>query len=153
VKTLFMKMLVVIFLLAGVANVTVRAQALAEGTIVADVPFEFVVNETTLPAGRYTLRRLDQTEPQSLEIRSANGHKAVLFEAQNAQTPQIPRDPQLVFNKVGDQYFLSQIWANDTNLGYELPRTKAEEELEGKGIQSEHRSILAKVFKRTKTAK
>lgn len=146
-------MLVVVFLLAGVATVSVRAQALIEGTIEADVPFEFVVNNTLLPAGKYTLRRLDQTEPQSLEIRSATGHKVVLFEAENAQTPEIPRDPHLVFNKVGDQYFLSQIWANDTNLGYEIPKGKAEAELEGRGIQSEHRSILAKVFKRTKTAK
>ena len=149
-KMQFMKMLIVLFLLAGVTNVPVRAQALIEGSIEADVPFAFIVKETSLPAGKYTFIRLDQTNPLVLEIRSATGHKVVMFEAENAQIAQIPRHPELVFNKVGEQYFLSQIWADDTDIGYQLPKTKAEERLEASGMKSEHRSILAKMFKKTK---
>ena len=153
-KIQFMKMLMVLFLLAGVTNVPVRAQALIEGRIEADVPFAFIVKDTSLPAGKYMLTRLDQTNPQVLEIRSANGGKAVvMFEAENAQIAQIPRNPELVFNKVGEQYFLSQIWADDTDIGYQLPMTKAEERLEASGMKSEHRSILAKMFKKTKNTK
>ena len=149
-KIQFAKMLLILGLLIGVGNVPAKAQALSEGTIEANVPFAFIVRDTTLPAGKYTVKRLDETEPQVLEIRSANGRTAVVFEAQNAQTTQIPRDAELVFDKVGDQYFLSQIWADDSDIGYQLPKTKGEESLEGSGMQAEHHSILAKVFRRTK---
>jgi len=152
-KIQFMKMLLVLGLLIGLGNVTARAQALSEGTIEADVPHAFIVKDTTLPAGRYTVKRLDDTEPQVLEMRSANGRTAVIFEAENAQANQIPRNPELVFDKIGDQYFLSQIWSSDSNIGYQLPKTKAEKRLEGSGAQTEHHSIYAKLSKRTKKAK
>ena len=153
-KIQFMKMLLVLGLLIGLGNVTARAQALSEGTIEADVPHAFIVKDTTLPAGRYTVKRLDDTEPHVLEIRSANGRTAVIFEAENAEANEIPRNPELVFDKVGDQYFLSQIWASDSNIGYQLPKTKAEKRLEGSGsMQTEHHSIYAKLSKRIKKAK
>ena len=88
-KIQFMKMLLVLGFLIGLGNVTARAQALSEGTIEADVPHAFIVKDTTLPAGRYTVKRLDDTEPQVLEIRSVNGRTAVIFEAENAQANQM----------------------------------------------------------------
>ena len=152
-KIQFMKMLLILGLLMGVGDVTARAQALSEGAIEADVPHAFTVKDTTLPPGKYTVKRLDDNEPQVLEIRSANGRTAVIFEAENAQANQIPRNPELVFDKVGDQYFLSQIWSSDSDIGYQLPKTKAEKRLEGSGTQTEHHSIYAKLSKRIKKAK
>jgi hypothetical protein len=151
-KIQFMKMLLVVGLLTGLGNVTARAQALSEGYIEADVPHAFIVKDTTLPAGKYTVKRLDDTQPNVLEIRSANGRRAISFEAENAQAKRIPRNAELVFNKIGDQYFLSQIWADDSDIGYQVPKTKEEERLEGSGMQSEHHSILGKVFRRAKKA-
>jgi hypothetical protein len=152
-KIQFMKTLLMLGLLIGVGNVTTRAQALSEGTIEADVPFAFTVRDTTLPAGKYTVKRLDQTEPLVLEISSATGRAAVMFEAENAQTAHIPRKAELVFDKIGDQYFLAQIWADDTDLGYQVPKTKEEQRLESSGMQTEHHSVLAQVFRRTKKEK
>jgi hypothetical protein len=148
-----MKMLLMLSLLIGVGYVTARAQALSDSTIEADVPHAFIVQGTTLPAGKYTVRRVDDIEPRVLEIRSADGRTAVVFEAENAQANQIPRKAELVFDKVGDQYFLSQIWTSDSDSGYQLPKTKAEKRLEGSGMQAEHHSIFGKVFKRTTKTK
>ncbi len=148
-----MKMLLVLGLLIGVGDVTARAQALSVGAIEADVPLPFIVKDTTLPAGKYIVSRLDENDPLVLEIRSTNGHTAVIFEAENAQSKQIPRNPELVFDKIGDQYFLSQIWSSDSDIGYQLPKTKAEKRLEGSGTQTEHHSIYAKLSKRMKKAK
>ena len=50
-------------------------------------------------------------------------------------------------------YFRSEIWASDTNLGYRLQKIKAEKGLEGGDISAEHRSVLAKLLRRTKTSK
>lgn len=152
-KIQFMKTLLILGLLIVAGNVTARAQALSEGTIEADIPHAFMVMDTTLPAGKYTVRRVDDNEPRVLEIRSENGHTAVVFEVENTQANQIPRNAELVFNKIGDQYFLSQIWGPGSDTGYQLPKTKAEKRLEGAGAQTEHRSIVAKLFKRTKEAR
>ena len=153
-KIQFMQMLLVLGLLMGIGNVTARAQGLIDDTsIEADVPHKFIVKDKTLPAGKYTVKRLDDTQPNVLEIRSADGRTAVVFEAESVQTNQIRSDAELVFNKLGDQYFLSKIWTSDSNFGYEVPKTKAEKTLEGGGMQAEHHSIFGKLFKRTKGAK
>ena len=153
-KIQFMKMLLVVGLLIGIGNVTARAQGFIDDTAIeADVPHAFSVKDKTLPAGKYTVKRLDDTQPNVLEIRSADGRTAVVFEAESVQANQIPSNAELVFDKVGDQYFLSKIWTTDSEIGYQLPKTKAEKALEGSGMQAEHHSIFAKVFKRTKGAK
>lgn len=149
-----MKMLLVFGLLIGIGNVTATAQGLIDDTsIEADVPHAFIVKDKTLPAGKYTVKRLDDTQPNVLDIRSADGRTAVVFEAESVQANQIPSDAALVFDKVGEQYFLSTIWASDSNIGYQLPKTKSEKTLEAGGMQAEHHTIFAKVFRRTKGAK
>ena len=147
------KMLLMLSLLIGSGSVIARGQALMDDTAVqVDVPHAFIVRDKTLPAGRYTVKRLSDTQPNVLVIRSDDGRDAVTFEAESAQANQIPRKAELVFDKLGDQYFLSQIWTPDSSFGYQLPRTKAQESLEGSGIKAEHHSIFAKLHTRTKKA-
>lgn len=153
-KVELMKMFLVLGLLIGIGDVTARAQGLIDDTSVeANVPHAFIVNDKTLPAGKYTVKRLDDTRPNVLEIRSADGRNAVVFEAESVQGNQIPSDAELVFNKVGDQYFLSKIWTSDSSFGYQVAKTKAEKAAEDGNVQAEHHSVFGKVFKRTKGAK
>jgi hypothetical protein len=153
VKTQFISRLLILGLLIAASDICAKAQALAEGTIEADVPFAFIVGERTFPAGKYTLKRADETNPGVLEIRNDNGRRGSFFEVETAQAKENPRETKLVFDKFGDQYFLSEIWASDTNLGYRLPKTNAEKSLEGGDIEAELHSILGKLFRRTKTSK
>lgn len=152
-KTQFISKLLILGLLIAASGICAKAQALAEGTIEADVPFAFIVGEKTFPAGKYTLKRADDTNPGVLEIRNDNGRGTIFFDVETAQANENPRQTNLVFEKIGDQYFLSEIWASDTNVGYRLPKTNAEKSLEGGDIKTEHRSILAKLLRRTKTSK
>jgi hypothetical protein len=148
-----MKMLLVLGLLIGIGNVTARAQALSDDTAIeAYVPHAFILKDKTLPAGKYTIKRVDDTQPNVLEIRSADGRTAVVFEAESVQANQIPRKAEMVFDQVGDQYFLAKIWTTDSKIGYQLPKTKAQEGLEGSGTKAEQHSTFAK-SKRTKKAK
>ena len=64
-----------------------------------NVPFDFAVGDTTLPAGKYEIKDLDDLAPNVLELRSVNGRTAVVFEAESAQTPrdQIESKSELVF--------------------------------------------------------
>ena len=152
-KIQFISRLLILGLLIAASDICAKAQALAEGTIEADVPFAFIVGEKTFPAGKYTLKRADNTNPGILEIRNDNGRGTSFFDAENAQSNENPRETKLVFEKIGDQYFLSEIWAADTNLGYRLPKVKAEKSLEGSDIKTEHRSIPAKLLRITKISK
>lgn len=153
-KLQFMKMLLVLGLLIGIGNVPARAQGAIDDTAVeADVTHPFIVRDKTLPPGKYTIKRVDYTQPNVLEIRSADGRMAVVFEAESVKTNQIPSDAELVFNKVGDQYFLSKIWTSDSSFGYQVAKTKAEKAAEDGNVQAEHHSVFGKVFKRTKGAK
>jgi len=130
-----------------------NAQALDEGTIEADVPFTFIVGEKTFPAGKYTLKRVDDTNPAVLEISNEKGRKTIFFEAETAEANEYPRQTNLVFDKIGDQYFLSEIWASDTKLGYRLRKTNKEKSLESSDIKTELRSILAKLVRKSKSSK
>ena len=48
-------------LLLVLAAVSVNAQQLSENRIAVNIPFDFAVGETKLPAGKYTLRRTIST--------------------------------------------------------------------------------------------
>lgn len=152
-KTQFISRLLILGLLIAGGAIRANAQALEEGAIEADVPFAFIVGQKTFPAGKYTLKRADDTNPGVLEISNDKGRGTIFFEAQSAEAAEYPRQTNLVFDKIGDQYFLSEIWASDTKLGYRLPKTSTEKSLEGGDLKTELRSILAKVLRKTKTSK
>ena len=110
-----------------VALPTVYGQS--EERVIASIPFEFTAGNRILPAGDYTISRPENT-PGMMLIRSEDRHAAVFFGVENTYSLQIPRQTELVFNEVGDRYFLSQIWVAGENLGRELPKPRAERELE-----------------------
>jgi hypothetical protein len=132
-------------LLAAGGAVVANAQGDQPAIIDVNVSHAFVVGNTTLPAGKYEIRRLDDTVTNVSEIRSTNGRTAVVFETEDAQ----PRDDQpaskteLVFNKVGNQYFLSQVWVAGSLNGRELPKSKMEKRLAEGGSQTEKHSVAA----------
>lgn len=106
------------------------AQAQVVDTIVADVPFGFIVRDTTLPAGKYTIKRLDSINPSAMEIRSADGTGRLVFIAGSALAVKLPDQTELVFDRIGDQYFLSKIFEVADRSGVELQKSRAERQLE-----------------------
>jgi hypothetical protein len=108
-----------------------------------DISHPFFVNNTKLPAGTYTLRVLDENESaNTLELQSLDGHTSVMFNTEDAQPKQEPRESKLVFDKVGDDYFLSRIWVDgDTYTGYALEKPKLEKRLEARGTKIEKHEV------------
>ena len=80
--------------------------------LTANVPFEFVVNDQTLPAGEYSITR--DFSPLVVTIRNADEGTGVLSmvmpETLNSRGYSAPTN--LVFRRYGDKYFLSQIKSN-----------------------------------------
>jgi len=114
------KMFLALSLLVVAGAVTARAQIESDVTIEANIPFAFIVNDTTLPAGKYTIKSLDINEPTVLELRSVDGQTSVLFNTESAQAEQTPNKSELVFDKIGGKYFLSQVWLEGSDSGNEV---------------------------------
>jgi hypothetical protein len=85
------------------------ASAMATQSLKAHIPFAFVVENTNLPAGDYTIEPLGIDEPSVLVIRSADDKVVVEF-LTNATTPETPlNSAELVFDRYGKKEFLKQI--------------------------------------------
>ena len=110
-----------------VALPTVYGQS--EERVIASIPFEFTAGNRTLPAGDYTISRAENT-PGMMLIRSEDNHTSVFFSVENTYSRQIPKQTELVFNEVGERYFLSQVWVAGEDFGRELQKSRVERELE-----------------------
>jgi hypothetical protein len=139
------KLLMALCLLAAGGGVVANAQAEQPAIIEANVSHAFLVGNATLPPGKYEVRRIDDTNPNVSEIRSADGRTAVVFETEDAQLrdDQPASKTELVFNKIGNQYFLSQVWVAGSLNGRELAKSKMEKKLADGGSQAERHSIVA----------
>ena len=116
-----------------------RAQVVDE--IVADIPFGFTVRNTTLPAGEYSIRRPYAASEGLMEIRSMDGHARMAFLVESAQIGKVPGQTELIFDRVGDKYFLSEIFEEGNNIGVELPKSSDERKLEKEGAAIQIRSV------------
>jgi hypothetical protein len=95
----------------------------------ASIPFDFVVKGKTLPAGEYEIRRL-MDEPIGLLIRNVRDkHDNVVFETEPKIDRAITKRDELIFNRYGDTYFLSEVVTAGEQTGEELSPTHKEREL------------------------
>jgi len=93
--------------LAGILVVGVCAPARAD-TVEVKVPFPFVLNGQTLPAGQYQLK----DDGGVMFLRGEHGNHAGVFFETGPAGGSDPKGntPVLSFTKVANQYRLSDIW-------------------------------------------
>ena len=101
------------------------ASALArDSQLRATVPFNFTVGSKHLPAGNYTVSPVVAT---FIAIRNCDKNAAVLS-AVNPGADQSNSNAKLVFDKLGDQYFLREIFGGYGNSSHAtLPLSKSEQ--------------------------
>jgi hypothetical protein len=100
-------LLACVFLLLAGAN----ANAALANVLNVKVPFPFVVNGQSFPAGRYSVQREDLTSSVLL-IRAETGNHAATFVSTLPAGGQDPagKVPVLTFNRYESQYRLSKVW-------------------------------------------
>ena len=99
------KLTAIFALFLGFAVTGVQAQAPSK--VEVNIPFAFSAEKTTLQPGVYSIRRMSGNY---LALRSADGKSTVILNAPVNLTSLDDKAERLVFNKYGDQYYLSQIW-------------------------------------------
>ncbi len=95
-------------------------------TINVSVPFGFHVGDTMLPAGRYAVDT--QIAPHVVRVKSVDRSQSIVILTHGVGMNPRGTQRRLIFNRYGDQYFLSQVWTPAGYLGRELFKTKREKQ-------------------------
>ncbi len=119
--------------------------AISGPVIVAKVPFAFTVQGKNLPAGEYTIERVWSSDSYVYLIRNnQDRHSETLFSSEAAQTVFPPKQTELVFDKIGNHYFLREMWTVEDNIGREVPEAKAEKKMLHAGLTLTKELVLAR---------
>ena len=108
-KAISVRLLTAILALAAFA-VAGRAQDLDQ--LIVNVPFQFVVAGTTLPAGSYRVNRVSDNSIHALQITGIDNRRGV-FVVSNEVSDTREFKPTVTFNFDGSQHFLSKIETAD----------------------------------------
>ena len=100
--------------------------AFAQANAKANVPFAFNVGGFQLRAGTYEIKVLSQS-PCKIMIENSVTRAAAV----SITRPEGPRngESKLVFNRVNNQYFLSEVWKDSAAESMIVPTSKQEEEM------------------------
>jgi hypothetical protein len=126
-----MKRTIAIAFLAS-AMIMSLSSASAQGRSRATIPFDFRVGSALLPAGAYDI---ESTDSQAIWFRSLNGHGAAVAQAMTTSGETKPV-VKLVFNRYGNQYFLSETLTADGESDKKFAPSKLE-----KSVRTEEASL------------
>ena len=102
----------------------------------ANIPFEFVVGDKTLPAGQYIVSPATASG-ETLKIQGKENGKSALRLSDPREQKKGSTHCRLLFHRYGQNYFLAQVW-NGESTGRELVKSRQE-----RAIQRELGSYLA----------
>lgn len=94
----------------------------------ASIPFDFVVGDHTYSAGEYTVKSLSQNSA-AIRIDNADESEKGMTLSNACQKGQPADGTTLVFQRLGDNYFLYQVWTEGNTTGRELRMSKAQVQL------------------------
>ncbi len=119
-----------------VASVSANAQSL-NYRLTANIPFDFSVSGEKLPAGKYLINRAQLSDGDMVvQIRSTDGHANLTRLTIPVTAHRTVKNGTLVFNRYGNEYFLSEIWPAGGETGRVLHKVRAERELARKAQDS-----------------
>ena len=94
--------------------------------VTATVPFDFIVGKYLLPAGDYSVQ---QASAGMTFIRSADRKTNLAITTHLSRSLDRQEQTHLVFNRYGNEYFLSQVWIQGSESGTQVRPNKRENEL------------------------
>jgi hypothetical protein len=106
----------VIAMVFGLSIHPAKAHAQIIGELEVNIPFQFYAGDAKLPAGKYVVRMLDNTDLKVMEISSADDSASALFAVGDTEGP-APRKSELIFNKYGNRYFLTKVFDEGNSEG------------------------------------
>ena len=128
-----------LILTAMFAATAISTRAQSSTGVRADVPFDFIVGEKTIRAGRITAYGVSSAVQGPLSITNMAQGELALRNGRRMLGAEKTKECKLVFHKYDNRYFLAQIW---------IPGYEAWQVFKSKGEQSLERDRrLVKNFK------
>jgi len=95
----------------------------------AQIPFEFLVGDRSLPSGKYTVSTATRAG-DVLMIKNADTNRAAVRLTNVMQPKGDKTQARLVFHRYGQRYFLSEVWMGRNSSGYQLLKSRQERSVE-----------------------
>ena len=129
-NTRIVKIIISLSLIVMVAGIAVNAQ---DFKVYGHIPFNFMLGDVSMPAGDYNVTKLNVGNGRVFQVRDRDCENYALRFVNQLERMKAPTDTVLVFNRYGgyggeESYFLSQIWVEGNNTGYEVIKHRAERE-------------------------
>jgi hypothetical protein len=126
-----------LLLMAVIGSAAVSTKAQSTVSLRANVPFDFIVGEKTLPAGKIKVREISASNSGALAISNLDKGQSAMRIAHSVWTSKPNDRAKLVFHRYGNSYYLAQVWipGYDTR---EFSKSKSERALERETMLSKN---------------
>jgi hypothetical protein len=94
----------------------------------ASIPFDFVVGDHAYTAGEYTVKSMSESS-SAIRIDNADESDKGITLSNACSKAQPAVGTTLVFHRLGNNYFLYQIWTEGNSAGRQFPKSKREVQL------------------------
>jgi hypothetical protein len=132
-------MLFAVITVLGAALTIVPAHAQSGSRVLANIPFDFSVGNTTLKAGSYTVEQL-QSGIIAFSSEDEKEHQfALSFPGDSDKQNQ---EPHLVFIRYGSEAFLKRVFLSSSDDCHELPESSREREFVKNQVSGAELSLL-----------
>ena len=111
----------------GLLALLATNSAFAQQGMTFDIPFEFRVGTTVMPAGEYKVTQSPNSGLTDIACETCKADARVMTHAGGRNST--VNQSRLIFSRYGDRYFLSSVWQSGTDAGRLLPVSGAEREL------------------------
>ncbi len=122
-RKIFIAGLVFGFLALGFLPRTVSAQA---KVVTIEIPFDFMVGDTSLPAGTYQITKVSEG---NYRIANTKSDQTAMFLTESTTDPTPAPSFTLIFNVYGDTYYFAKFFHQGKTEGDALRQTSAEKEM------------------------
>src|SRR5262245_55975551 len=110
-----------VVLLLCLITVTSSVDAQSAHKFKVNVPFAFVLNGQTLPAGEYFVERTDPARPNILTVKRVDGTIVRVVLTQRVEKENPSRASSLIFIRSKGKHYLFQVWTVAAMNGNEIP--------------------------------
>ena len=135
--------MIALLVLVGSMAVAAQAQTSGRRQLIANIPFQFNVGNTTLPAGEYSVRLVNPNSDHAvLQLRDRVGNAGAIIQVDSV-IGKAQESAKLTFHRYGNKYFFAQAWIDGDNTGMQAPKSKAERAAESElaGLQSKTETV------------
>jgi hypothetical protein len=123
-KTKLFTVLAALLLFAVAARVCYAQQT----ALAVTIPFAFQAGDQTMPAGDYRVESVLTGTAQLQRLRQVNGDAVMIVSTMWVGARNGNSNPELIFTRYGQTYFLSQIWTGGSQ-GHQLFKSDREKEI------------------------